>query len=101
MTAEETTLRSSRTLVIAAGLLWLLHIGVVAELGTRFPGAVFSDLLQFALGVVMIYAAVDASRRSEGLARSFWRLTATAYSFWLVAQALSVYNDIAASPFVS
>jgi hypothetical protein len=101
MSTEETTLRGSRTIVIVAGLLWLVHIGVVAALGTKFPGAVFSDLLQLALGVVMIYAAVDASRRSEGLARSFWRLTATAYSFWLIAQTLSVYNDLAASPFVS
>lgn len=101
MTAEETTLRRSRTAVIITGLLWLAHVGVVAGLGTKFPGAVFSDLIQFALGIVMIFAAVEASRRSEGLARSFWRLTTTAYSFWLIAQALSVYNDVAASPFVS
>jgi len=101
MTTAETTLRRSRTILIITGLLWLSHVAMVVVVGTRFPGAVFSDLIQLTLGIVMIYAAVDASRRSEGLARSFWRLTATAYSFWLIAQALSVYNDVAASPFVS
>jgi diguanylate cyclase (GGDEF)-like protein len=92
-----------RTRIVAtvAGLLCLLHIGVVAALGTRFPGGFLSDMIQFALGVVLIYAVVNASRRSEGLARSFWRLTAVAYSLWLVAQGLSVYNDLAASPSVS
>ena len=91
----------NRIVVTVAGLLWLLHIGVVARLGTKPPGPFLSDLMQFALGVVLIYAIIDAARHSEGLARSFWRLTAVAYSLWIVAQGLSVYNDLAASPFVS
>lgn len=92
-----------RTRIVAtiAGLLCLMHIGVVAVFGTKFPGGFLSDMIQFALGVVLIYAVVEASRRSEGLARSFWRLTAVAYSVWLIAQGLSVYNDLAASPSVS
>lgn len=96
-----TVLERTRTVVIVTGLLWLAHAGVVAAFGTKPPGGILSDMMQFTLGVVMIYAAMQASRRSEGLARSFWRLTAVAYSFWLIAQALSVYNDFAASPFVS
>ena len=91
----------TRTVVIVTGLLWLAHVGVVAALGTKPPGGMLSDVMQLILGVVMIYAATQASLRSEGLARSFWRLTAVAYSLWLVAQGLSVYNDFAASPFVS
>ena len=92
-----------RTRIVAtvAGLLWLTHIVVVALLGTKPPGPFLSDLMQCLLGLVLIYAVVDAARRSEGLARSFWRLTAVAYSLWLIAQSLSVYNDLAASPFVS
>ncbi len=79
---------SSRTriVVIVTGLLWLAHAGVVAALGTKPPGGILSDVMQLTLGVVMIYAATQASRRSEGLARSFWRLTAVAYSLWLIAQ---------------
>ena len=91
----------NRIVVTVAGLLWLLHLGAVAMLGTKPPGPFLSDLMQFSLGVVLIFAIVDAARRSEGLARSFWRLTAAAYSLWLIAQGLSVYNDLAASPFVS
>ena len=93
----------SRTRIIAttAGLLWLVHIAVVATLGIKPPGPFLSDLMQFSLGVVLMIAVFDAGRRSEGLARSFWRLTAAAYSLWLIAQGLSVYNDLAASPFVS
>ncbi len=91
----------TRIVAIVAGLLWLLHIGVVTVLGTRPPGPFLSDLVQCLVGLVLIYAIVDAARRSEGLARSFWRLTAVAYALWVVAQSLSVYNDVAASPFVS
>lgn len=96
-----TSLERTRTVVIITSLLWLAHAGVVAALGTKPPGGLLSDMMQWTLGVVMIYAAVQASLRSEGLARSFWRLTAVAYSVWLIAQTLSVYNDLAASPFVS
>jgi diguanylate cyclase (GGDEF)-like protein len=94
-------LSRTRTVVVVTGLLWLAHLGVVAMLGTKFPGAFLSDTIQFLLGVVMIYVAAEAGRRSEGLARSFWRLTAAAYFLWLIAQGLSVYNDLAASPSVS
>jgi diguanylate cyclase (GGDEF)-like protein len=93
----------SRTRIIAtvAGLLLLVHIAVVAMLEIKPPGPFLSDLIQFALGGVLVYAVVESARRSDGLARSFWRLTAAAYALWLIAQGLSVYNDLAASPFVS
>ena len=54
-----------------------------------------------ALPVMALLAAVQASRRSEGLARSFWGLVAVAYSLLGTAQCLSVYNDLAASSPVS
>jgi hypothetical protein len=91
----------TRIVVTVAGLLWLAHAGVVTVLGTGARGPFLSDLIQLTLGAVVIYAAIEANRRSEGLARSFWRLTAAAYSLWLIAQGLSVYNDLAASPFIS
>lgn len=94
-------LARKRTIASVTGLLWLAHVGVIAVLGTRAPGPLLSDLIQFVLGLVVICAVVLASRRSEGMALSFWRLTAAAYTFWLTAQGLSVYNDIAASPAVS
>lgn len=90
-----------RIVVIFSGLLWLAHAAVVASLGTQRPGPFLSDLIQFTLGIVLISAIVAASRRSEGMALSFWRLTAFAYLVWFVAQGFSVYNDVAASPMVS
>jgi diguanylate cyclase (GGDEF)-like protein len=90
-----------RTIVIATGWLWLAHIGVVAFLGTKGAGPLVSDLIQLTLGSLLIYAVVEASRRSEGMALSFWRLTAVAYTVWFVAQGLSVYNDLVPTPAVS
>ncbi len=86
-----------RLVVTAAAFLWLTHIGVVAGLGTRDPGPLLSDIIQFALGGVLLAATVQAARRSEGLARSFWRLAAAAWVLWLVAQGLGVYYDVAPS----
>jgi diguanylate cyclase (GGDEF)-like protein len=90
-----------RIVVIVSGLLWLAHAVVVASLGTKAPGPFLSDLIQLTLGFVLICAIVAASRRSEGMARSFWQLTAVAYVVLLVAQGFSVYNHLAASPLVS
>lgn len=77
-----------------AGLLWLTHIGVVAGGGASGRGPLLSDAVQFLLGLLLVYAIADAARRSEGLARSFWRLTATAYVLWCIAQGSSIYNDL-------
>ena len=90
-----------RIVVAVSGLLWLAHAGVVIMLGSTPPGPVLSDLIQFALGVVLICALVMAGNASEGLARSFWRLTGFAYFVWLVAQGLSIYNDVASSTAIS
>jgi diguanylate cyclase (GGDEF)-like protein len=94
---KENALRSTRMLVTVAGLLWLAHVFAVAILGTKAPGPLISDVIQLALGSVLICAIVSASRRAEGMALSFWRLAALAYSVWMVAQILSVYNDLYAS----
>ncbi len=91
----------SRIVVTVSGLLWLAHAGVVVSRGTKAPGPFLSDAIQLTLGIVVIFSAITASRRSEGMARSFWRLTAFAYIVWFVAQGFSVYNDHAASPVVS
>ena len=93
--------RSKRIVAVVAGLLWMAHVAVVATLGTHPPGPFLSDLIQLTLGVVLICAIVAARQRSEGMALSFWRLTAFAYLLWFVAQSFCVYNDVAASPLVS
>ncbi len=87
----------SRTVAIAAILL-LAHVGVVATLGTAVPGPFLSDLIQLSLGGLAILTYLQTSRRSEGLARSFWRLAVAAFIVWFVAQSLGVYGDLVPHP---
>jgi len=84
----------TRIAATLAGLLWLTHIGVIVGLGAAAPGPLLSDCVQFLLGLLLVYVIADAARRSEGLARSFWRLTAAAYLLWCVAQGTGIYNDL-------
>jgi hypothetical protein len=80
--------------MIAGAVLLLAHVVVVATFGTAARGPFLSDLLQLTLGVLVAVACLRASQRSEGLARSVWRLAAVAYVLWLVAQSVGVYNDL-------
>jgi len=90
----------SRTLLICAAALWLVHIGVAFGLGTRPPGPVLSDAIQLVVGGLLISVLWETSRRSEGMARGFWTLTVSAYVLLAIGQALSVYNDIAIVPVI-
>jgi diguanylate cyclase (GGDEF)-like protein len=85
----------------AASLIWLAHVGVVAVLRGAAPGPLLSDVIQLTLGVMLIYSMVQASKRSEGMAISFWNLGAAAYLLLFVAQTLSVYNDLSHTQVVS
>ncbi|HKU24467.1 MAG TPA: GGDEF domain-containing protein [Candidatus Sulfotelmatobacter sp.] len=87
--------------ITLAGLLWLAHIAVIAVFHGHPPGQMLSDVIQLSLGALVIYSIDQASRRSEGLAISFWRLAGVAYMLLLVAQALSVYNDLSRTTVVS
>ena len=90
-----------RIIVASAAVLWLTHVGVCLSLGETSPGPLLSDLIQFVLGGVLIGSMLLAGKRSEGMARAFWRLGITAYAVWVSAQGLSVYNDLARTPVVS
>jgi diguanylate cyclase (GGDEF)-like protein len=84
----------SRAIVTAAGALWLTHIAVLLGLGNRPPGPFLSDIIQLALGGLVIAALVHAAARSEGMARAFWHLGIVAYVLWMSAQGLSIVNDL-------
>ena len=77
----------------------LAHVAVVATWGTSPPGPISSDAIQLSLGACVIFACLGAARRSEGLACSFWRLTAAAYTLWFVAQTFSIYSGIFHVPY--
>jgi diguanylate cyclase (GGDEF)-like protein len=88
------SLLKTRIALTVAGMLWLAHIGVIVFWGSQSPGPVLSDVIQLILGGTLILVIAQASGRSEGMAISFWRLTACAYTLLFVAQFLSVYNDL-------
>jgi diguanylate cyclase (GGDEF)-like protein len=88
----------ARTVVITAAIVLLAHVAVVATFGTATPGPLLSDLIQLCLGGLLIFHCQQASRRSEGLARSFWRLAAVAFVFWFAAQSLGTYGDAYTAP---
>lgn len=90
----------TRTILAIAGLLGVLHIGTTLILGTHGPGPLLSDFIQWTLGWLLIVTINSASRRSEGIARSFWHLAAVAYLLWIIAQSLAVYNDFARTPLI-
>jgi len=91
----------TRIILSAAGLIWLAHLGVIVVLRGQAPGPALSDGIQLILGGMVIYSMAQASQRSEGLAISFWRLGAVAYTLLFVAQSLSVYNDLSHTSIVS
>src|SRR5215472_5078983 len=95
------TLTRSRTIVAAAALFWLLHVFVCLALGANGKGPLLSDLLQLAMGGLLIGSIVLAAQRSEGVARAFWQLAIAAYVLWMTAQGFAVYNDLARTPVVS
>jgi len=88
----------TRVILTLAGILWLAHAAVIAFLGANPTGGLWSDVIQLALGGLLIYAIVQAGKASEGLPRSFWRLAAVAYDLWFIAQSLGVYSDLVTSP---
>jgi diguanylate cyclase (GGDEF)-like protein len=88
----------TRVLVTLAAILWLAHVAVVAGFGANSRGPIYSEVIQLALGTILIYAIVLAGNASEGLPRSFWRLAAAAYVLWFIAETLGLYNDFFPSP---
>lgn len=84
----------SRAISVAAGLLWLTHVAVLFGVGNHPPGPLISDMIQLALGGLLIAALVHAAAGSEGMARAFWHLAIVAYVLWMISQGLSVVNDL-------
>ena len=87
-----------RVVLTLAALLWLVHIAVVAVIGAKPPGPIYSEVVQLALGALLLYAIQLAAKASEGLPRSFWRLATAAYVLWFIAESLGLYNDFVPSP---
>jgi diguanylate cyclase (GGDEF)-like protein/PAS domain S-box-containing protein len=82
------------SLVAASCILLGGQAVVIATLGHRALGPLFSDVIQLALGFICILACTEAFRRSRGIGRYAWRLLTVAFVVWAVAQVLAVYVDV-------
>ena len=91
----------TRTIVISGGVLWFLHAAVIFGIPGRSYTPLLSDTIQFAMGGLLLCELTLARGRSEGMARAFWQLTMSAYVCLMLAQALSVYNDLSHLPAVA
>lgn len=60
--------------------LFVAQAGIIFTLGTSAPGPLISDLIEVLLAGLLVYHCYQASRRSAGLARSFWALAATTFA---------------------
>ena len=73
----------------------LMFQGVALALLRESPStAVLSDVIQLALGCLLVVNSVVIARASTGWYRHFWQLHATSFAFWCAAQAMGVYQDV-------
>jgi hypothetical protein len=88
----------SHSVIALATGLWLAHVGVVIALGTTARGALWSDLIQLAFGLMLVPVTVWAAVRSRGVGRHYWCIATLAYSLLVAAQTLSVSQDLLITP---
>ena len=84
--------RARNVAVLAAALL-LADAVVIATVGTRGIGPVLSDLTEIALVALLVFHCIGASRRSTGLASTFWTLATATFTVVLVGWGLIAYHD--------
>ncbi|HWJ48481.1 MAG TPA: hypothetical protein VNS62_12560, partial [Candidatus Udaeobacter sp.] len=65
------TMSSTRSTIIAAGLLLLTHVAMLGAFGNHPLGAVLSDFVQLLLGLLCVLTSVQAFQRSGSVARYF------------------------------
>ena len=70
-----------------------LHILLLLAASHSPAPVLIADLLQSALGALAAVAAWQASRRSTGFSRTFWRFQACGFFLWVIAQTLATVYD--------
>ena len=84
-------MRSPRRVLILAAALLVIHALILATIGVRSTGPVISEVIQLVLGLLTVYACVQAARRSIGFGRVFWKLASAGFAVLCVGQALGAY----------
>ena len=86
------TLRLGSPLLLSALATVGLQLLGLTLLGPKPPGPVLSQVLEALCAALAGAACLQASFRSVDFARSFWRLSASAFFFWTIAQAAGTYD---------
>lgn len=79
-------------LALAALLLLVAHLTILILLGHSTSISAWSDIMEFALVVFAAFACLTTARRSTGLARPFWYLTAATLVAWSIGKFLVLYD---------
>lgn len=79
-------------LALGAGLLLVAHITVLILFGHSTSVGAWSDDLQLALVVFASFVCFHSARRSTGIVRPFWYLTAATLATWSVGKCLVLYD---------
>jgi signal transduction histidine kinase/CheY-like chemotaxis protein len=88
---------SPRIWIAAVALLFLVEIFVVTGVPNARLGTLISNSIQVTFGMMCVFAAALAARRSGSLGGHFWRLVALAFVTWSIAQLLGLYRDFSAA----
>jgi diguanylate cyclase (GGDEF)-like protein len=87
-------IRARKILIALTVAALCVHVVAVVKFGSAPAGAFLSDFIQLALGLMLVPLAWLTAKRSTGVARHYWRLTALAYSLWDIAQILGTVQDM-------
>jgi PAS domain S-box-containing protein len=85
-------------ILLAGGVLFLLEAVSVLLWGARHPGPLCSDLIQLTMATLCAASAYKASRESGIFGRYFWGLGVLTFAIFMLAQALSTYDNLFHAP---
>ncbi len=86
-------MKSSRALAAAAASIVVLHLWVLANLGTSREGVLWSNALQLGSSLLAAAAFTAAAYRGRGFVRDTCALTALSFGLWSVAQSGWLYHE--------
>ena len=86
-------LRIKRTLVYLGVAMFAAHVAVLLTCGTRAPGPMWSNVLQFVLGVLASAFVTICAFEGDWFVRQIWRLFAAGFWLWTIAQGLFTLSE--------
>ena len=98
MYLDSGSIRASRRLhvpsaAVGAVLLLVAHIALLIVFGHSPSVGVWSDYLQLASVLFATIVCVLTARRSTGIARPFWYLTAMTLASWSLGKCIGLYDS--------